>query len=146
MYEKLLQAHPELSPEMRLDLGTQRIWAGDPVAALRDIDLYLAAKPDVSEGLQARAPPLSHADRLSESLALYDQLLRRSPGNLDLALDRAQVLSWMGRNDEATVAYERILTDHAGNERARMGLAHSLNASGQHRRSAAMYDEMLRQC
>ena len=24
MYEKLLQAHPELSPEMRLDLGTQR--------------------------------------------------------------------------------------------------------------------------
>ncbi len=145
MFERLFQSHPELSPEMRLDLGTQEIWAGDPVAALRDIDLYLAAHPDDFEALQTRALALSHANRLGESLALYDQLQRRNPGNLDVALDRAQVLSWMGRHEEANASYERILKDHPGDERARMGLAQSLNSSGQHRRAAAMYEEMQRQ-
>ena len=145
LFEKLLSQHPELSPEIRLDLATQRISADDPAAALRDIDLYLAAHPGDSDALEARALALARANRLSEARALYDALLKSKPDALDLALDRAQVMGWAGKHDEASEAYQEILRRHPGNLRARMGLAQSLNASGQHRRAAAMYQEMLAQ-
>src|SRR5439155_5921271 len=95
----------ELVREVRTDLATERLWAGDPQGALRDLDVRLVEEPADHEARVMRALALSHADRLRESLAAYDSLLAESPGDAGLELERARVLNWMGRNAEAVKAY-----------------------------------------
>jgi tetratricopeptide (TPR) repeat protein len=145
LYEKLMLDHPELARDLRRDLATQRLWAGDAAGAVRDLDLRLQEDPSDGEARKMRALALSHADRLAESLAAYDELRRESPGDVDLQLERARVLAWMGRNGRAAAAYREILRRHPDEARAKVGLAQNENWSGNHRRAAAIYAGMLKE-
>jgi tetratricopeptide (TPR) repeat protein len=137
LYEGLVAQHPELVREVRTDLATERLWAGDPHGALRDLNVRLVEEPTDHDARVMRALALSHADRLSESLAAYDSLLTESPGDPDLELERARVLNWMGRNREAVRAYRDELARDPNDRGAQLGLARVENWSGLHRRAAA---------
>ena len=142
LFEKLVALHPELVRATRVDLGTQRLWAGDPAGALRDYDLKLEESPGDREALRMRALALSHANRLEESLAAYDTLLAANPGDVNLSLERARVLGWMGRHDDAAAAYESVLAAHPEERRARLGLAQNENWRGHHRRAVELYEQL----
>lgn len=142
LYEGLVAQHPELVREIRTDLATERLWAGDPQAALRDLNVRLVEEPGDHEARVMRALALSHADRLRESLAAYDSLLAESPGDAGLELERARVLNWMGRNDEAVKAYRAELARDPSNRGAQLGLARVENWSGLHRRAIARLEPL----
>ncbi len=142
LYEALAAQHPELVRELRTDLATERLWAGDPQGALRDLDVRLAEEPTDHDARVMRALALSHADRLTESLAAYDSLLAESPDDAALKVQRARVLNWMGRNREAIRAYRDELARDPDNRDARLGLAQVENWSGLHRRAIARLEPL----
>jgi tetratricopeptide (TPR) repeat protein len=143
LYEKLVAQHPELANDTRLDLGTQRLWAGDAAGALRDIELWLSHHPNDVEARRVRAIALSHADRLHDAADAYDQLLAANPGDLEMRLERARILGWMGNHKEASAAYREILRRHPGNPQAELGLAQNENWGGNHRRAVALFEDMI---
>jgi hypothetical protein len=111
---------------------------------VRDFELRLQEAPSDREARKMHALALSHADRLTESLAEYDRLLAESPNDLDLQLNHARVLGWMGRNAQAAEAYREILKQHPGETQATLGAAQNENWAGNHRRAAALYEELLK--
>ena len=136
-YEQLIVKHPELAGEVRTDLATQRLWAGDPRGALRDLNARLLEEPGDHEARAMRALALSHADLLVEALAAYDSLIAASPGDVSLVLERARVLMWMDRNTDAANTYRDLLAREPGNREAQLGIARVQNATGLHRHAIA---------
>lgn len=142
-YEALLAERPGLADEIRLELGRQRLWAGDPRGALRDAETELALHPESPEAARLRALALAHVGRHARALAAYDELLRREPADVELALDRATVLGWMGRNTQAAAAHEAILRTHPDLLRARIGQAQNENWRGNHARAAQLFEALI---
>ena len=141
-YERLLADHPELARDVRMDLATERLWADDPLGAIRDLDLRIAEEPTDRDARSMRALALSHAGRLKESLAAYSQLVSEDPSDLDAALERARVLGWMGRHREAVAAYRDVLARDPSRDAARFGIAQNENWAGHHRAAVAIYDSL----
>ena len=136
-YEHLVARHPDKIGDVRMDLATERLWAGDPNGAVRDLDERLADVPGDRAAQVLRALALSHADRLAESLAAYDTLIARSPDDLSLLNERARVLAWMGRSRESQAAYRAVLARDPHNAGAELGLARAENDAGRHRHALA---------
>ena len=144
-YERLVARHPELATELRTDLATERLWSGDPKGALRDLDARLEEEPGDTQARVLRALALSHADRLSESLAAYDTLIAETPADVSLRLERARVLTWAGRNAEAARAYRDALSRDPGNRGARLGVARLQNSAGLHRHAVTQLVPLMAQ-
>lgn len=142
-YEGLIANHPELADRVRVDLGAQRLWAGDPRGALRDAEAELAKNPFNEKARRLRALALARSDKYRDALEAYDRLLSKSPDDVELQLDRATVLGWMGKNEEAVEAYAHILDEHPQELRARIGLAQNENWRGNHRRAAHMFELLI---
>jgi tetratricopeptide (TPR) repeat protein len=143
LYGRLVADHPEIARDLRSDLATQRLWAGDPAGAVTDFELWLTANPDDREARKLRALALARADRLRESLAAYDALANETPDDKDIAVRRARVLSWMGRHDESSAAYRAVLATDPANADARLGIAMNDNWAGRHRRAARLLDSLV---
>lgn len=142
-YERLLESHPELAAEVRVELAAQRLWANDPAGALRDAEGELAEQPDSADAQRVRALALAHLQRYGEALSAFEALHAQDPDDIDLAVDRATVLGWSGRNAEAAEAYEEILARHPDFWKARVGLAENENWQGNHRQAAGMFQKLL---
>src|SRR5204863_381241 len=82
-YEQLMAAHPEMARDLRGDLATQRLWAGDPAGALRDFDLRIVEEPTDRDARRLRALALAQLDKHAEALAAYDTLLVQDPDDSD---------------------------------------------------------------
>lgn len=142
-YESLIANHPELADDVRLELGSQRLWAGDPHGALRDAEAELTKNPSSDKARRLRALALAHSDRHRQSIEAYDVLLSESPDDVGLQLDRAMVLGWMGKNRRAVEAYGDILDKHPHDPRARLGLAQNENWRGNHRMAARLFEDLI---
>jgi len=109
-FERLLSQHPEsrFAGEARLQLGIQRLQAGDAAGAERargDREL-----PDDAETLYWRARAQAAAGHHEQALASLDRALTRSPddtltGHVHTA--RGDVLTALGQGAAAAAAYER---------------------------------------
>jgi tetratricopeptide (TPR) repeat protein len=70
------------------------------------------AAPAEADGPLKRARAHLGDERWSEALVLYDSLHAASPGDVELAVERAEVLAWAGRHREAAAALEKVLRTH----------------------------------
>jgi tetratricopeptide (TPR) repeat protein len=99
----------------------------------------LAADPELRDARLQLARVLSWSKQFDASVAEYDALLERWPGDLEARIGRAEVLSWAGRNAEATAAFAAILQADPGSARAQRGLARVQRWSGDLARADASY-------
>jgi len=143
LYERMLEAHPGMARDVRLDLATQRLWAGDTKDAIRELEMRIQEQPGDEEAERLRALALAFDERHAESVAAYDALLARHPDDVELLLGRAQALAWWGRNPAAVDAYLDVLAKDPSNMRARMGVAWNENWSGRHRIAAEQFEAIL---
>jgi tetratricopeptide (TPR) repeat protein len=119
-------------------------WRGGDVAQAERLYLtQLSTNPNDEVALHRLALIRAWANRLDESLTLFDQLLDLSPSNVEAAADRAKVLAWGNDYESSIRAYEELLEDHPGSPEAIRGLAKTLAWDGRLDESLSLLDELL---
>ena len=77
-----------------------------------------------------RAAVLAVEGRREEALALYDEVLVRTPAHREARRGRARVLGWLGRHDEALADLDALLADDPDDLASRLLRARVLGWSG----------------
>lgn len=110
---QLLSLAVELEPESvqaRLDLAAELHRQNQPLEALFHLDKLLELDPGSSHALTMKASVLGRATgRYLESIALYEQLLERSPRDPLLWTNYGHVLKTVGRFDEGQQAMRKAV-------------------------------------
>lgn len=114
----LFSAHLASRPDddgVLLKRARVRGWGADVPAAVSDYRAYLAKHPDdgavrleLAQALSAQKAP----ERLREALAIYDQHLGKSGGDLAVRLRRGRVRSWLGDHGPAVDDFRAYLAKH----------------------------------
>ncbi len=138
----LLAAAPPLAAQAA-DPADAAWVRGDVDAAARLYEQRLAQDSTDLRALHRVALAKAWNDRFDESLALFDRLLRLSPGNVDARLDRANVLGWAGRNDAAIEAAGQVLDAHPGDTRALDAVARFSSWAGRYAEAVSAYGDVL---
>jgi len=79
-----------------------------------------------------------------EALNLYEEILKRSPGNTDALLGKADILSYQDKLEEAYVLYQSVLDKDPANVNALNSQARVLVWQGYHRQGLRRYAEILK--
>jgi len=125
-YRAYLAVHPD-DVEAEMGLGRALAWSGRYGEALTVYEAALPHAGDDAAGIRlGMARVAAWQDDHDRARALYGDVLRDDPENLDARLGQAQVVNWSGRHHEAAALYRGILLDHPDNGDAREGLAASL--------------------
>ncbi|MDX1515113.1 MAG: YaiO family outer membrane beta-barrel protein, partial [Gammaproteobacteria bacterium] len=93
------------------------------------LEPIVAGRPNDEEARFLLARVLSWREQFAASLAQYDVLLGRSPGNADYLLGKAQVLYWSGRSADALPVIteaRRLAPDYAAVWRLEIGVLAAL--------------------
>jgi tetratricopeptide (TPR) repeat protein len=125
LFESLGAKHPDFADRVRLDLATQRLWAGDARGALADVDRHLEAHPGDRDARRARALVLSFSDRTRAAAAEYERLLAEDPTDAEARVGFARALNWAGKHRRAAREYRALLDDRAGDPEVLRGLAYA---------------------
>lgn len=83
-------------------------------------------------------------NQFTESLALFDKLLRLEPRNTSARIDRARVLAWRGDNGGAIAVLDSVLAAEPANLAAMYEQARFLTWANRFRAATAVYDSLLR--
>ena len=101
--DQLLQLALEFNPDFvlaRLDIAVEMQRQNRQLEALEQVDLILQLDPANEVALTIKADALGRAARYPESVALYEQLLERTPREAGLWTSYGHLLKTMGRFDE----------------------------------------------
>ncbi|HEX8320207.1 tetratricopeptide repeat protein [Longimicrobium sp.] len=117
--------------------AADRAWAAGETEAARPLyEARLRADSTDATALHRLALLHAWAQRYDESLVLFDRLLRVSPGNREVQVDRARVIGWRGDPRGAAAALEPLLA-------ADPGFLPALQARAQFESWAGAYDAAL---
>lgn len=148
--EALLSAfiaqHPE-SDEALLQRARVRSWSGKSAASEVDFRAYLAKHPNEEKVRLELAMALSSSkdkSALNGAIAIYDEHLKKHPGDLEIVLQRARVASWAGRTAEAIAGYDAYLAAKPDDEAVKLELARARSWSGQGTSAVAGFREHLK--
>ncbi len=111
-------------------------------AALDEARAALSSQPDEVAALEATARYAAAAQRYSESIDAYDQLVERSP-EVAHRISRARVLAWDQRYDQAIAVVDDILQDEPANMDALALRAEVATWAGNYSESLVTYDRIL---
>jgi len=125
LLETLAGKYPEMADRVRLDLATQRLWAGDARGALAEVDRSLEAHPGDRGARRTRALILSFSDRTREATAEYERLLAEDPADAEARVGLARALNWAGKHRRAARLYRALLDEKAGDPEVLRGLAYA---------------------
>lgn len=117
--------------------------SGNARGALNLLETRRAMGPLESAEALHLADLLRRQERFGEALAVYDEVLRKEPGNNAAGTDRAETLLWMGRTKEAETAARDMLARKPGSRAARLVLARVKAASGNNEAAIAEYEKLL---
>ncbi|HEX9459436.1 MAG TPA: tetratricopeptide repeat protein, partial [Thermoanaerobaculia bacterium] len=128
-------------------------WAqvGDASLILNRFEDALTAYRHASEfgndlvGRTGYAQVLLTMDRLQESLATFEQVIRDYPTEIFAKNGRAEVLKSMGRLDEGLAAYDAIVLEFPNNVVAKNGRTEVLKSMGRLDEALAAYDAIARE-
>lgn len=147
-YERVLELIPEDDTEERAQsllakgmalnrAGRQDEAEGDLQMALELFDEAISASPDDISLFQSRGLTLYELGRYEDALAVYDEILRRSPSiapylaHTNAQIGRGDALRALKRNQEAVDAYNRAIETGPNFETAWRGKGEAQKALGQ---------------
>jgi tetratricopeptide (TPR) repeat protein len=117
--------------------------AGEPKDALELLEKRRAMGPlDQPETLHL-GDLLRREGRFDQALALYADLLAKSPEDMAARADRAETFLWMGRHAEAEQAAQEMLARMPGSRAARLVLARAKAAGGNTEGAIVEYQKFL---
>ncbi|NMB86148.1 MAG: tetratricopeptide repeat protein [Methanothrix sp.] len=147
-YERVLELIPEEDTEKKAQsllakglalnrAGRHDEAKGDLQRALELFDEAISASPDDISLLQSRGWTLYELGRYEDALAVYDEILRRSPGiapylaHTSAQIGRGDALRALGRDQEAVDAYNRAIETGPNFDTAWRGKGEAQKALGQ---------------
>lgn len=121
---KTLSARPKLV-EPRRYLAEVYVELTEWALASKEYETYLRARPDDDQARRELVSLLLYRvpDRVDEAAQMVEALLRKSPDDLSLHMDRAAVLWKRGEPDAAAREYRHVLAKNHTAARAALNLA-----------------------
>jgi len=121
---------------MLADVATALGLYGEAERLLRQA---LELAPDFLETRQRLASALLHQNRVTESLAMLDEILRRDPAHRAAAVSRAATLGQIGDYEEAALAYRALIDGAADDPNLWIAYANVLKTMGRSEDSVVAY-------
>jgi putative PEP-CTERM system TPR-repeat lipoprotein len=135
-------ASPQAQADLATTLGIAWQGLGEHDKALASLDAALAAKPDSTSALVAKAGVLLSRRDVAGALKLLDTALAAAPGNVEASVLKADVLVVEGRADEALPVLDAAARAHPNDLASRASLVGKLVSAGDKDRAASVVEEM----
>lgn len=120
-YQNLLQKHPE-NLSYRLALARFYVQEGDYREAEKNFQEYLKGKSEDIEAWFEYAQVLSWQKKNNRAIEIYQNYLKKEPGNLRFRIGLGYALLWSGRVAEAKKEFLAVLRVDSTQREAREGL------------------------
>ena len=150
-YSQALEIYAGISEGLRKDPGLIIEWArvytyaDNHPDAIKLFEQVRSMYPDRSDEIARElADQYRWSGQKTQALQIYDQILKRSPGNLDALLGKADILSLEDKLEESYALYQKILDQDPGNTTALNSQAKILVWQGYHRQGIKRYEEILK--
>ncbi len=122
-FREAIRLDPSLSPELRLELGEQLLWADRPKEAVPLLESVHAARPADTTATRRLALAYRWTDRYADADALYRSLLAADPADADARAGLGWSLLWRDRYRESGAAFAQALEKNPKEPDALVGLS-----------------------
>jgi tetratricopeptide (TPR) repeat protein len=130
-------------PLMRLSLAMAQDRAGNPRAALPELEAALELDPELAQAHYVLGTLLERSGRDEEAIDRFTAAAARDPLSAEVQLRLADALRRTGRVEASLAGYRRTLEIDAGAEGARFGEGMALVRLGRHREARERLESAL---